>query len=331
MSKQTIIQQIVDSGMIDKTEATTKVEKLFEYFEKSLAKDTYESEKLWKADVEKQVMKSVSRYIRMITSENITGLCVGFSDLTDANEISRRVALKMYKDDPKRAVKEGFVQVDGKEIIPLDNKEYFDPDTKKMKNSNFGKPFKVKMQREILFIVDDTIVRAFGTVTPVVGHVYTVYGKYSKGGSFTIDKKLGIVDTNSHPESLWNAIIDICGDSNDRVDLENLADTQKNKFIVTLGELAHAQETSNGGMIVLKNEQVTKGIIGFVSSEEIVNSIVNITGDNPNVIVFGKTISLTDRETGMPTIGLNVLGVIVDPDSVMDETVVTDIDSILLG
>lgn len=323
INKKELINLLVESNAFDKKVAAEKVDAVVEAVKKALPDAEDDT-------IEKMVRRRIQKVVSAPKSDKYEGVCVAASERTDANEISKKVALKVYRNDPMMAVQDGYVKIVGEEIIPLDNRKFIDR-AQTMKNRNYGKPLPTKMQREVVFITekngDKVLTRAFGDVNPEVGKVYEIYGKMTGGGNITISKMPGIRPIGD-VEDLWGQLFDTASESTMAVGIEDLAEVSKNQFVLICGIVRYSNETPNGAMLIVSDEENENSIAVFAQAGKCADTMMVIEPDT-EVIVIGKVGEGKDRDDpDMVRKNISAIGVVPNPESMKAVDALKDIDEI---
>ena len=170
-NKEAALIDIFESVNMDNATATKRVVAIKKAVDKAMPKSTNEE----KDAIIALKVKEQARAIR--TTTQYTGICVASGDLRDMSEYNKKIALESFEEDPDSAIEDGLIKIVKGEPIPLDTKQFLDKD-EKWENKNFGKPIKNDVKREIFFVKEDTIIRAFGN--PAVMEVGTEYQLFAK-------------------------------------------------------------------------------------------------------------------------------------------------------
>ena len=323
INKKELIGMLVESGKFDKKVASEKVDAVIAAIEKALPGSE-------DATIEKMARRQIQKVVSVPPSDKFMGVCVAYTERADSNDYSRKKALAMYDQDPMMAVQEGYVKVVGEEVTALDNRRFIDK-AGKMENRMFGKPFPVRMQREVVFIVGDDgdykITRAFGDVNPEIGQQYEIYGKMTGGGNITIAKRPGIRPMGA-VENVWDLLYEVASESEYAVGIADIADLGKNTFVVICGIVRYSGETAVGSMLIVSDEDNENSIAAFAFTGDCAESMLVCEPDT-EVIVIGRVGEGKDPENpGEIRKNINAIGVIPNPESMKAVDALKDIDEI---
>lgn len=304
MDEKKYIDLLVSAGK-DKKEATEFIKKVIATIKEKMpnaAPETQESVLLLKLD---DILHGVG-------GDPYVGLCIGCDKMEDSFRYDKQKAEEAFKADSNQAIMKGLARMgdDGKPVW-LDSRQFLDKKETK-KNSNFGKPLGTKLRRQMIFIVEGKIIRAFGTESPEIGKNYDFKASVSESGFFTVGKdSLKPTKDQPTPVQLWDALYQAAGNSDYVTALCDIANAEKNTFIVTKGLVKHTTETSNGGaMIVLKDGDCDEGVVGFSASEEACGIILHDVVKGHEVITCGRVAKMKDGRTNVVT-----MGVVINPAS----------------
>ena len=305
MDEKKYIEMLVQAGK-DKKEATEFINKVIATIKEKMpnaAPETQESVLLLKLD---DILHGSS-------GDPYSGICIGCDKMEDSFRYQKDQALEAFKKDSNQAIMKGLIKMgeDGNPV-PLDNREFLDKKETK-KNNNFGKPLPTQMRRQMIFLVDGKIVRAFGKEDPDIGKNYDFKATVTESGFFTLAKdSLKESKEQPTPTQLWDAVYSSAGNSDYVTALCDIVNAEKNSFVVTKGYVKHTTETSNGGaMIVLKDGDCDDGVVGFSASEEAKAVILHEVIKGHEVITCGRVAKMKDGRTNVVT-----MGVIINPASV---------------
>lgn len=312
MDEKKYIDMLVEAGK-DKKEATEFIKKVIATIKEKMpnaAPETQESVLLLKLD----------DILHGSNGDPYSGLCIGCDKMEDSFRYQKDQVYEAFKKDSNQAVMKGMVKTDesGSVVydnqnrpIPLDTREFLDKKETK-KNNNYGKPLPTQMRRQIIFVVDGKIVRAFGKEDPEIGKYYNFKATVSESGFFTLGKdSLKLAKEQPTAVQLWDAVYQAAGNSDYVTALCDIVNAEKNSFIVTKGLVKHTAETSNGGaMIVLKDGDCDEGVVGFSASEEAQVIILHEIIKGNEVITCGRVAKMKDGRTNVVT-----MGAIINPAS----------------
>ena len=297
MEEKKYIELLVAAGK-DKKEATEFVKKVIAAIKEAMpnaSPETHDAVMLLKLD---DILHGAG-------GDPFTGLCIGMDKMEDSYRFDKQQALESFNKDSNQAVMKGQVKIDETgQPIPLDTREWLDKKQTK-KNNNFGKPLPTQLRRQMAFIVDGKIVRAFGKEDPEIGKVYDFKATVTESGFFTVAKdSLKLSGTQPSPVDTWDWLYSAAGNSDYVTALCDVKNADKNTFVVTKGLIKHTAETSNGGaMIVLIDGDCDEGVVGFSASDEAQAVILHEVIKGQEVIIVGRVAKMKDGRTNIVTFG----------------------------
>lgn len=336
------IEQLMKSEYT-KEQATEKVKQLTEALAKKFPAAT--------AEFMDKTLKSAIQTLTKSKIEVITGLCVGFGKKQDSNNFTKMKAAEVWTQNPKLAVAEKWVvtdsnnsvvfETDDKGIqkkdkngnpIPVwaDNREFIDPDTKKMKNSRYGKALGENIQRDAYFIVGGKFVRAFGNFDVQMGHEYQIFGTMSKKGYISIPKNSPGVKHVRMLEDVeyWNAVNAVAQKDDLAMSLGDVAVMAKNKPMATKGTVTVSRQAGSSWMVVITDDSFPDGYVCF-AADEALNAECEALGAGNEIIVVGKTSESVDKETKEVRKNISLYGFASNPESDKIAGAVRGLDDIL--
>lgn len=284
--------------------------------------------------------------------EQIEGTCVGFGPKQDSNSFAKRKAYEVYNQDPQRAAQDKFVVTDkdGKVVfekddkgnlkrddkgnaIPMaaDNREFIDPDTKKMKNSRWGKALGEVIQRDAYFIVNvngkNKFVRAFGDFDVKMGYKYTIYGSLSAKGYITVPKNgPGVKDGKLLDDVVyWNLFNGTAQDDDLAVPLGESVDVLKNKPIVTKGFVTTVRQAGSRMMVVINDDSMPEGMVCFVADEALNEEAETLSAGN-EIVLIGRIGESVDKTDGKIRRNITMMGFASNPESDKIASAVRELD-----
>ncbi|MCK5375415.1 MAG: hypothetical protein KAJ40_09020 [Alphaproteobacteria bacterium] len=314
---------IFESVGVDTATATKRVTAIINAVNKTMESST-DSEK---DAVVSMKVKEQSRAIRSTTQYN--GICVASGDLRDMSDYTKKIALESFEEDPDSAIEDGLIKMVKGEPVPLDTKEFLDKD-EKWANKNFGKPIKNDVKREMFFIKDNIIVRAFGNPAIMeVGNEYQLFAKEMKSPTAILNlvKTMAPIPTGQ-VTGLFDLVDGI--DSDFKCDVEDLSPKNVGQIIIVKGTISVAIETKTGGaMIILSGEDVfSDDIACFIGPEGLKNDVLGGVYDKGDTVyIFGK-LNSSETEEGVK-LNINAVGMIKDDSIVIDRTVMDEIDELI--
>lgn len=287
-------------------------------------------------------IKELASSAKNVGKFNVT--CIGAGDIRDMNDYSKKLAREAYEEDPGVAIDDGIVTLKGDKVIPLDTKEFLDK-AEKYENKNFGKPLRDDPKRECAFIVDTededenaikVIVRSYGNVNVAQGEQYLAFGSWKGPGTYLNLRKQpapipkGMVAT----DELWDDLMALGAESDFFVNLSDVPECTKGDFVIVKGIVQHADETSNGGyMIILDDDDIaSEGVVCFINSEALVNKIVdeNYITKGMEAIALGKFNTYEDDD-GEVKCNISAIGLLKSDDVAVDSSVMNELDEVLFS
>lgn len=319
-----LVNTMVDAGFPE-DESETRVKAIFD---KATELMPGEDESAIMAVVTVKV-NEVARIAKDI--DKYPAIVIAFTDRSDSNDYTKKMALEAYKDNPQEAIRSGRIAIIDGEPVPLDNREFLD-NAGKMKNNNFGKPLGTRMQREIIAVLKDEdgvdhITRCFGDYAANVGDVGTMFGTV-KNGNLSM-KGPGFIKTDEmSTEELYTIIDEIAAKDPMAVSILDIEKTPKNKIIVTKGFIQYAKETSNNSMmVVLRDEDfiLSDGIVGFFNSEAAmqVADTVEVGQEVITVARVGES-----KQDGVVQKNLSIFGIMINPSTSGNADLMKQLDSV---
>ena len=257
-------------------------------------------------------------------------VCVAAGDVRDFNEYTVNIQLEAYKEDPTQAIAEGLVKLVDGDPVALDTKKFFDA-AEKMKNNNFGKPIKVQMKREATFIYDGDFIRAYGNVDITPGNRYSVFGKVSAGGTLNVKPIPPAIPRGEvTPTELWDMIDKIGAGSDTTIQLCDVPDQDKSTFVVIRGTAQASIETSNGGaMLILDDDDIgTESVACFANTDAMIEQVLQIV-EGTEACIMGSIGKQKDNDTDEIKTNVSAIGVVVNPATIGDPAVMSELDSVL--
>jgi len=241
-------------------------------------------------------------------SQPFNGICIGLDRIEDQHKFDKDKALAAYKENATLTVSNGLVAVENGVPIPLDSRKFLDKAETK-ENKNFGKPLPTKLRRQGIFLIEDTIYRAFGLFDAEIGKVHTFKGSLNNGFLNIVDNSVKVSPEQPAGGVLWNVIYNAAGNSSFVTALSDIKDAAKNATIITKGVIRHIQSTSNGGaMVVIYDEDTPDGIVCFTSCDN-VTAQTDILTAGLTIITSGRVSKYQDKTN------IVSYGFIVDPSS----------------
>jgi hypothetical protein len=256
-------KQLVDAGM-PQSEAKERVATLI-----SKVKEVMAGESI--ADQNTAIMAKVREKVRELKSDKFNVVVVAAFPREDSNDISRRVARKMYNNDPGMALAKGVVKEveegtptalkaeNGRFVLALDTRDYLDK-AGKIPNKKKGQPYPVRMQSKYMVVSDGSIGFVYGDVAMEVGGEYTVYGKVKENSMTAYSDPVPRLLRKLTNEQLYDAFFNAAKESDIAMDANGALETDIRGFIIVKGTVQMAQGTSNGGALIVLNSDVGKGL-----------------------------------------------------------------------
>ena len=298
MDEKKYISMLVEAGK-DKKEATEFIKKVIETIKTAMPGASEETQ-------EAVLMLKLDDILHGAGGDPFTGICVGCDKMEDSFRYQKDQAMEAFKKDSNQAIMKGLIKMgeDG-QPVPLDSRKFLDKKETK-ENKNFGKPLPTQMRRQMVFVVEGKIVRAFGKEDPEIGKAYDFKATVTESGFFTMAKdSLKEAKDQPTPVQVWDVLYRAAGESEHVTALSDIKSAAKNAFIVTKGYVKHTMETSNGGaMIVLKDGDCDEGVVGFSASEETKRIIDHEIIKGQEVISLGRVAIMKDGKFNIVTMGV---------------------------
>lgn len=298
MDEKKYIEMLVQAGK-DKKEATEFIKKVVATIREKMPNAAPETQ-------EAVLMLKLDDILHGSGGDPYVGLCIGCDKLDDSFRYQKDQAMEAFKKDSNQAIMKGLIKMgDDGQPIALDSRKFLDKKETKA-NNNFGKPLPTQMRRQMVFVIEGKIVRAFGNENPVIGKAYDFKATVSESGYFTLAKSsLKERSDVINPVQLWDAVYSAAGNSDAVIALCDVKSAPKNSFIVTKGYVKHTQETSNGGaMIVLKDGDCDEGVTGFTASDEACAIVNHEITKGQEVISVGRVAIMKDGRYNIVTMGI---------------------------
>ena len=298
MDEKKYINMLVEAGK-DKKEATEFIKKVVETIKAAMPGASAETQ-------EAVLMLKLDDILHGSSGDPYSGICIGCDKMEDSFRYQKDQALEAFKKDSNQAIMKGLIKMgeDGNPVA-LDSRKFLDKKETK-ENKNFGKPLPTQMRRQMIFIVEGKIVRAFGKEDPEIGKAYDFKATVTESGFFTIAKdSLKESKDQPTPEVLWDVLYRAAGESDYVTALCDIKNAEKNAFVVTKGYVKHTMETSNGGaMIVLKDGDCDEGVVGFSASDDAKAIIDHEIIKGQEVISIGRVAKMKDGKINIVTMGV---------------------------
>lgn len=230
------------------------------------------------------------------TGEVVEGLLIGIGE--NSNQWMEFTAKKRFKEDPKKAVTEGYVSADGNTL--LDFREYVDKN-KQHENKNKGKP--IKNEPKLYFIVDNEVKEIVCQVkTPLtIGAVYNVTVQKNRYG-----RKFEVTNILS-PQELWDVIEDAPSYGFSVCDINEAQNAELYSNIMVAGFVEKVFVTGNGYGVSLTDDSAREALVCFVNDPSLLEMMDNIFTSH-EIVVYGKVGKNKDGETI-----INVYGAYINP------------------
>jgi hypothetical protein len=259
------------------------------------------------------ILKKIREKIKaakMITKDVIV-LTVG--ERRDSNNKNRTDALKMYHENADAALSQGLIKMIRGEPTPVDNKPTLDK-AGKWENKNYGKPWPVKMIRDITVLMDNNITALYVDINVEVGGKYKVYGKMSADGNnfYASNDPSPIFVSKMTPIELYNAAYEVMKTSDYAFDVYGATETDvTNKVVMVKGYAQTIGTTGSGKGKVRINDDSGAAITGFAQDNVLSEAMQRVTV-NSEVILIGRL-----QDSDNPDFGrsLKATGMIVNPQS----------------
>lgn len=284
------VKQLVSAGMTS-SEAEAGVAKLVRLVNEKMAGESDETKS-------NTISIKIRDMISATKAEKYRAIIVAVGGRYDANGRSRNKAVDTYNDDPDRAVSSGMVKIvragtinavqakDGKWLVAYDTKEFWDEAGTK-KNFGFGKPFPIKMTKNIIAIVEGKLGSMNGDLNVEAGHSYDIFGKISEA--------TGVLYANTEPAprlvstlgagEFWSQVAVAAKDSDMATDVNGVLEEDIKGIVLVKGFVHASGPTSTGGMRVVLNNEVGSGITAFAVGPKAEESMKNVSVGSEAILV----------------------------------------------
>jgi hypothetical protein len=318
------IDQLTKAG-IDAKEAKAKVEGMLKILRQKLSDE---------GDIERGLRMGITKMLGSKT-EKFTGICLGMSQKQDQNDIARRVALKIYDQDPMKAANDGYVVKDtnGKVVLdknnkptPADHRKFLDQ-AQKMPNRNFGKPYPMNISRTSWFFIDGEIVPAYGNVDPEAGQLYEIHAIRKPGKGYMTFPESGNIKALGPGTVDWNKFAAAVQQHPAFVELPDVVGVKKGALTITAGYVKRTGTNDRGGYLVIEDDGYPEGMFCAIDAPEMVQYITDIE-DGMEVILIGKKNEYTNRDA-QEVKNLNLFAAVPNPASAKVASAIADLDEII--
>ena len=316
-----------ESNPMSVEDATRKVDTAISKIATLMADESQEAR-------DKTLLMKVRNVATSMNVAKFRGVCVAVGDKRDILEFSKKQAMAAYKENPRRAVAEGMVRIDGDKVIPIDTKKYFDAAGTKP-NRGYGKPIGTVMRIESYFIIEKedgtgVFTRVNGEFDSAqIGMMYEIFGIENDRGMINVPREPGIRAVGAVDSTeLWNVTLNAANNSDAAVNLEDLPSVDKYSLVIASGLVRHQQPTVNGHMLVIEDDGnyetvcFCSGVVAEVAS--------NVAVGN-EIIAIGKATRNINQRTNQEQTNIYTMGVIVNPESGTYVRVMKDLDDVFIG
>ncbi len=309
-----------------------------------------ESDEMYKQFVMHDLGKTMSAGSAKDKADEFNGVIVAVSRAKDLNDYPKRLCWKEYANDPKAAVKSGYIkeEFDDKgnvvKKIPLETKETL-PNGEP--NPNFGKPIEYKRAREMIMVllgsqkIDGVEVSGNGEIVLVranldnvkVGQKSTVYGKKSaaqnKPYTSVVRGWADFYEESGPYSNAWSVAEKVYdnfyfeGRSKDelgnvtvnkikKIALSQIADLPSFGYFVTKGYVQSIKKNDDGTKVYLAiNDDDGNSVRASTNYEPLVDAVDDLC-DGDEVIFVGERSSFKNDE-GVWTNYNILMGVVKNP------------------
>lgn len=259
------VKMLVDAG-VPESEAKTSIGKLVGFVNEQMAGEGTDSKNA-------AISIKVREKVRELKSDKFTVTVVAMTPRRDSNDISRNIALATYNNDRELALSKGLVKVvkegtpgarqakDNSWVLPLDTREYIDK-ANTMKNRGKGKPYPVRMQRDIIVVANGQLGVAYGDVNLSIGGEYEVFGKAKEGKpTMTIfNEPAPRLNRMLADAELYDVFFNAAKDSDMATDVAGALETDNKGLMVVKGIANIVAPTSSGGARIVLNADIGNGL-----------------------------------------------------------------------
>lgn len=316
-----LVKILVDAGM-EKPAAEKKVKELLAKV-KALRPDDPE-DKVYA--ITKLKVTQFANAVKRSGAKAFRGTVLGYSEYRDIYAGYKQTAIAEYNKDPRAAVDQGIVKVEGEKIIALDTRETLpsgDP------NPRYGQPIPEIWRRDVFLEIDGQLTRVFGDIAdePKIGGVYAFAGLERENAISLSRIRPWMLEKELTKEELWKVALDVLEPY--AVDIGGISDWHT-KHVDDVGRIAaikgvvmFATEASTGNYLIVVDDidDPGEGIPTFVPP-----AMAQSVG--VEVIAFGRTFQTTTPE-GEERVGLNGFGVIANPETETVAELFDELDEIL--
>jgi hypothetical protein len=317
------VTKLVESGFTEE-KATLKVKKIIEKIKEKKGEQI--------TDVE--ITALLNAAITSATAnkgERYKGLCIGYEGKYDQNAKIGQLALDKYNNAATKAqaIKDGFVKEmigdDGSvAVVPIDMRKFIDKDNK-YENRGYGQPLRSRMIRKCYFIVDGEMTIVSGNIDPALGTEYYIYGK--KKGMYINTNRNGIQKAGTLDKSpLWDAVTKFAETSDFAVNIGDVPSLDIWSIKLTKGFIKNGGDTKTGGRWgVIHGDELPAGVFGFTTNEDTA-AILSESDTGNEVYVLLK---IKPPREGSDGVQAAFLGVIINPESTVNNELLSEIDSFI--
>lgn len=299
------VKMLVDAGM-DSAEAKDSIAALVSMVNEVMPGETTESKQnLMSIKVREKIKGSKATKYKVLVA------AVG--PRLDQNDIKRNVAMSIYKNDANTALTEGLVKIINGKPVAVDNRKFLDA-AGTIPNKGVGKPYPVRMSRELILVHEGKVVKAAGDVALVAGGVYDVYGGESKSGFMYVNAepapRLNKMDSEA---DFWDAVFAAAKTSDHALDVNGALEAEIKGLgtVLVKGFVHSVSTTSSGGTRISLNNETGSGLTVFSADESIAAVMQGLAIGNEAIIV-GRLRDPKDAQYGRQ---LTAIGAIANPSS----------------
>ena len=310
VSKRELVEALVEAGL-SAVDAEKFVTEAFEKWKQ--LKPNLEDYAIW--DLVKTSVKLYSRKLRRYGGNKYEVLVLGVDQPRDIFDRFKRTAMRMYQEDPNKAILDGYVKVDDAtgEVIPLDYRQEL-PDGRP--NPNYGKPLPKRIVRDAIVVatqisenpeVVDRLAVLSGDLPDLeVGKRYTVTARPVERNNvlYLNYVPLGVEEAGvDDPKELYRELINLFNENDILIDLKTIENCEGYELVITKATVFDKFDTTKGSILTVDDpDNPVGGLTVFCT--------YNVECDvGSEVLITGRVIIRNGEHT------INAFGVIVNPDT----------------
>jgi len=303
------IKRVVDAGIDEKT-ATERVNKLIATVNEVMANESIEARN-------NVISIKIREMVHVAKADKFVITVVSAGPRRDSNDYKRNIAYRTYDEDPETALAQGLVRIvseqtkdahkarDGKYIVALDNRKYWDEAGTKQ-NYGYGKPLKVRMSREVICIYNNLLLKAYGDIDVESGYEYEVIGRVNDAtGALYINNEVAPKKLR-HVADLYNVLYEAAKTSDMAFDVPGALDTDVKSTVFVQGYVLQVSAMSNGRHKIVLTSGHGSEILVFPFDENAEKAIKD-TPIGCDAIVIGVIKEPTDERFNRSITAYNVV------------------------